>query len=44
MRARPQVSIMAVNPENPYHWMTINGRVVDMIRPTRSGGTRPRPT
>ena len=34
MRDRPQVSIMAVNPENPYHWMTINGRVVDVIEET----------
>ena len=34
MRTRPQVSIMAVNPENPYHWMTINGSVVDMIEET----------
>ena len=36
MRDRPQVSIMAVNPENPYHWITINGRVVDMIEETDS--------
>ena len=31
LRARPQVSIMAVNPDNPCHWMMINGRVADRI-------------
>ena len=34
MRARPEVSVMAVNPENPYHWMTINGKVVEVIEET----------
>ncbi|MFQ5915717.1 MAG: PPOX class F420-dependent oxidoreductase [Nitrospinota bacterium] len=31
LRARPDVSLMLVNPENPYHWMTINGRVEEII-------------
>lgn len=34
MRKRPEVSLMAVNPKNPYHWMTINGRVVEVIEET----------
>lgn len=31
MRADPQVTIQVVNHENPYHWVTIYGRVVDEI-------------
>ena len=31
LRARPDVSLMLVNPENPYHWITINGRVEEII-------------
>ncbi|WP_119067030.1 pyridoxamine 5'-phosphate oxidase family protein [Rubrobacter indicoceani] len=27
----PEVSIQAIDPENPYHWMTVYGRVVDMV-------------
>ena len=34
MRARPDVAILLVNPENPYHWVTINGRVVETIEET----------
>jgi len=34
MRARPDVAILCVNPENPYHWVAINGRVVDTIEET----------
>jgi PPOX class probable F420-dependent enzyme len=34
MRQRPQVSLLAVNPGNPYHWMTITGRVVEVIEET----------
>jgi len=36
MRARPDVAILCVNPENPYHWVTINGRVVETIEETDS--------
>ena len=31
MRARPEVSIMFMNPENPYHWMTIYGTIEQVI-------------
>lgn len=34
MRDRRDVSIMCVNPENPYHWITINGKVVEVIEET----------
>ena len=34
MRARPDVAILCVNPENPYHWVAINGRVVETIEET----------
>lgn len=36
LRARPEVTIMVVNPKNPYHWMTIWGtveRIVDEDEP-----------
>ncbi len=32
LRARPQASILLMNPEDPYHWMSIDGvieRVID---------------
>src|SRR3977135_1489498 len=31
MRARSDVAILCVNPSNPYHWMAINGKVVETI-------------
>jgi PPOX class probable F420-dependent enzyme len=31
LRARPQVTLMLMNPENPYHWLTFYGRVVDVV-------------
>ena len=31
LRARPEVTIMVVNPKNPYHWMTIWGTVENII-------------
>jgi len=34
MRARSDVAILCVNPTNPYHWMAINGKVVEMIEET----------
>ncbi len=34
MRRRPDVSILCVNPQNPYHWVAINGRVVETIEET----------
>ena len=34
MRRRPDVSILCVNPQNPYHWVTLSGRVVEIIEET----------
>jgi PPOX class probable F420-dependent enzyme len=31
LRARPEISIMAINPENPYHWISIEGKVVEIV-------------
>lgn len=31
LRARPDVTVMLINPENPYHWITIYGTVVQII-------------
>lgn len=31
LRARPEVTLMVVNPKNPYHWMTIWGTVERVI-------------
>ena len=31
LRARPEVSVMAINPENPYHWLSIEGTVVEIV-------------
>jgi hypothetical protein len=31
MRERPDIALLLLNPENPYHWMSINGRVVDIV-------------
>lgn len=31
LRARPSVVVMLVNPQNPYHWITIYGEVTQII-------------
>lgn len=31
IRARPDVTVMLVNPENAYHWMTIYGTVEEIL-------------
>lgn len=31
LRARPQVTLIIVNPDNPFHWMSIQGEVVRII-------------
>ncbi len=31
IRARPAVTIMLVNPENSYHWITVYGTVIEII-------------
>ena len=32
LRERPDVTLMLVNPANPYHWLTLYGRVVEVIQ------------
>ncbi len=29
MRARPQVTVLAVDPANPYRWLEVRGRIVE---------------
>src|SRR5215831_6610865 len=31
LRSNRQVALLFLNPANPYHWMSINGKVVDII-------------
>lgn len=31
LRARPDVSLTAINPDSPYHWLTVEGTVVEII-------------
>lgn len=31
LRSNGKVSLLLMNPANPYHWMSINGKVVDII-------------
>jgi PPOX class probable F420-dependent enzyme len=31
LRGNGQVTLLLMNPANPYHWMSINGKVVDII-------------
>jgi PPOX class probable F420-dependent enzyme len=31
LRDRPEVSIQAIDPADPYHWITVYGTVVDVI-------------
>ena len=31
LRARPDVSMMLINPKNPYHWLSVEGRVVEIV-------------
>ncbi len=31
LRARPEVSLMAINPDNPYHWLSVEGTVVEIV-------------
>jgi PPOX class probable F420-dependent enzyme len=30
-RARPDVTVMLVNPQNPYHWITVYGRITRIV-------------
>lgn len=30
MRARPQVTVLAVDPTNPYRWLEVRGRIVEV--------------
>jgi len=36
MRARPDIGLVLMNPENPYHWMSINARVEEVLEETDS--------
>jgi PPOX class probable F420-dependent enzyme len=31
LRARPQVTVLVMNPENPFQWMSIQGEVVRIV-------------
>ena len=35
LRARPDLTLLLLNPENPYHWLSIEGTVV-AISPTKT--------
>ncbi len=43
LRARPDVTLMLLNPKNPYHWLTVYGRVVEVIDETTPNGATSRP-
>jgi PPOX class probable F420-dependent enzyme len=34
LRARGQVSLLCVNPQNPYHWITLQGQVEEIVEET----------
>jgi PPOX class probable F420-dependent enzyme len=34
LRARKQASLLCVNPQNPYHWITLQARVEEIIEET----------
>ena len=40
IRNNPQLTILLVNPENPYHWMSIKCTVVNEIKEEEPGGER----
>lgn len=40
IRANPRLTILLVNPENPYHWMSVKCEVVNEIREGEPGGER----
>ena len=31
LHARPEISLTFINPDNPYHWLTVEGMVVEII-------------
>jgi PPOX class probable F420-dependent enzyme len=31
LRSNGKVTLLLMNPKNPYHWMSINGKVVDIV-------------
>ena len=31
LRARPDLTLLLLNPENPYHWLSIEGTVVEVV-------------
>ena len=40
IRENPQLTILLVNPENPYHWMSIKCTVFNEIREDEPGGEK----
>ena len=40
IRQNPQLSMLIVNPENPYHWISLKCTVVNEIREGEPGGER----
>ena len=40
IRRQPQLTILVVNPDNPYHWVSIKCTVVHEIREGEPGGER----
>jgi PPOX class probable F420-dependent enzyme len=34
LRARGQVSLLCVDPQNPYHWITLQGQVEEIVEET----------
>lgn len=40
IRKNPQLTLLLVNPENPYHWVNIKCTVVNEIREGEPGGER----
>ncbi len=31
LRARPDLSLMTIDPKDPYHWLSVDGRVVEIV-------------
>ena len=40
IRKNPRITLLLVNPQNPYHWMSIKATVVNEIREGEPGGER----
>lgn len=40
IRKNPRITLLLVNPRNPYHWLSIKATVVNEIREGEPGGER----